>query len=163
IVQGAAYKEQANHPDVEREFRLAADAAEKAGNPSRYAQSLSLLAGILQIRGKYDEAEKLILHALAIVREHPGKDGRDLATGLTNLADLYCSRGRFFEAERLCLEALEIEKKNGVEGRHMASTLEALGEVQSSLGRNSEAIGALRRALAMDREILGANHILLAR
>jgi Tfp pilus assembly protein PilF len=64
--EGRRLREQNRFADAEHEFQSAVGIAEEFGRQDpRYAASLNALAMIVQIRGRYDEAEAVFRRALA--------------------------------------------------------------------------------------------------
>lgn len=72
-----------------------------------YLIRLSNLARLCKATGRYGEAEKLFLAAIASDKEKSGTNGPQYGLKLTNLAELYQLMGRDLEAEALVKEALE--------------------------------------------------------
>ena len=97
-------------------------------------------------QGRYREAEELLGQALEIA-------GSANATAVYNLASLYQRQGRFREAERLHQLALhQIERTRGSFDPEVAQSLNDLGALYRSLGRYSQAIRVLERAVqVLDR------------
>ena len=97
-------------------------------------------------QGRYREAEEFLRHAVEIA-------GPTNATAVYNLASLYQRQGRFKEAERLHRLALQhIEQMHGPFDPAVAQSLNDLGALYRLVGRYSEAIGVLERAVqVLDR------------
>jgi tetratricopeptide (TPR) repeat protein len=92
-------------------------------------------------RGRFREAESPLVQALKLA-------GQDNPTAVYNLASLYHRQGRFQEAERLHRHALElIERHNGPLHPDVAQSLNDLGAIYRSLGKHSQAIAVLERAV----------------
>ena len=72
------------------------------------ATVLNNLATLLQLRGRFEEAEPLLLRALEIDEKTVGKEHVNIATRLNNLAVLHVARREFCEAEGLFRQSLEI-------------------------------------------------------
>ena len=70
--------------------------------------SLNNLAGLLQDKGRYAEAEPLHRRALAIREQALGPGHPDTAVSLNNLGALIHAQGRYAEAEPLARRALAI-------------------------------------------------------
>jgi tetratricopeptide (TPR) repeat protein len=121
---------------------------------------LSSEAGLyLNLRGRYPEAEPLLLRALAIYEQHLGPEHPDTATSLNSLATLYRNQGRYPEAEPLYLRALAIcEQHLGPEHPDTALNFNYLALLYQNQGRYSEAEPLLLRALAIDEQHLGPEH-----
>src|SRR5438874_1533109 len=83
--------------------------------------------------GRYDEAERLYLRALAIFEREAGPDSYDMAVNLNNLAALYQAEGKVSEAERRLVRALKIkEKLLGPDHPEVATTLNNLALLRKS-------------------------------
>ncbi len=137
MIEGNKLRGQARFADAERAFNSAVRASEDFG---RLAVSLNALATIVQMSGRYDEAESLFRRVIAILEQHPGYGRLDLAVGLGNMANLLRVKGQYSRAERLCLQALNIEQTAlGQDNPIVASTLHVLAAIQASLGRHTEA------------------------
>ncbi|HLJ97817.1 MAG TPA: tetratricopeptide repeat protein [Gemmataceae bacterium] len=74
-------------------------------------QSLSHLAGVYRVQGRYRQAEALYRRALATAEKTFGRHDLEVATLLNNLAVLYKYTASFSEAGRLYLRALAITMK----------------------------------------------------
>jgi tetratricopeptide (TPR) repeat protein len=93
--------------------------------------------------GRFREAESPLLQALKLT-------GPDNPTAVYNLAALYHRQWRLSEAERLHRRALElIEHESGPLSLDVAQSLNDLGAVYRSLGKHSQAIGVLERAVGI--------------
>ncbi len=104
----------------------------------------------LMNQGLFREAESPLLQALKLA-------GPDSPAAVYNVASLYHRQGRFSEAMRLHRHALElIERGSGPFHLDVAQSLNDLGAIYRSLGRHSQAIAALERALRiLDRNPSG--------
>jgi len=87
-----------------------------AGHPD-IAQSLSNLAGLYEVLGKYQDAEKLYERALHIYEKVSGPEHPDMARVLNNLAYLLRQQGQYQDAEKLYGRALHIYEK--LQGRNI--------------------------------------------
>ncbi|MGB7313551.1 MAG: CHAT domain-containing tetratricopeptide repeat protein, partial [Nodosilinea sp.] len=123
------------------------------------ATSLSSLAGLYQLQGRYGEAEPLYQESLAIRRERLGDRHPDVATSLNNLAGLYPDQGRYGEAEPLYQESLAISREQ-LGDRHpaVAASLGNLAVLYQLQGRYEEAEPLYQESLAIRRERLGDRH-----
>jgi tetratricopeptide (TPR) repeat protein len=92
-------------------------------------------------RGHFREAESPLVQALELA-------GRNNPTAVYNLASLYHRQGRFQEAERLHRHAVElIERQSGPFHQDVAQSLNDLGAIYRSVGKHSQAIAVLERAM----------------
>ncbi len=124
------------------------------------AASLNNLALLYKSQGRYEEAEPLYRHALAINEKKLGPEHPYVAAALNNLALLYKFQGRYEEAEPLYTRALAInEKKLGQEHPHVAASLNNLALLYSAQGRYEEAEPLHRRASAIREKLFSHNHL----
>ncbi len=94
-------------------------------------------------RGQFRESESPLLQVLKLA-------GPDNPTAVYNVASLYHRQGRFSEAEKLHRHALElIEHESGPFSLDVAQSLNDLGAIYRSLGRHSQAIAVLKRAVGI--------------
>jgi tetratricopeptide (TPR) repeat protein len=111
MAEGRKLRNQSRYADAEQCLHSAISLAEEFGSlDPRYAESLDTLATVVQIRGRYDEAESLFQRALVIWKQYPGEHGLDLAVGLSNMANLLRVKGQYPEGERFQLQALDTER-----------------------------------------------------
>merc|ERR1712054_715116 len=96
---------------------MGAGCREKLGDkhPSTLT-SINNLAGLLEERGRLDEAEPLYQEALAGRREKLGDKHPDTLLSINNLAALLKAQGRLDEAERLDRGALADRQKKPTSG-----------------------------------------------
>jgi tetratricopeptide (TPR) repeat protein len=109
-----------------------------SGNRLGEADSLHLIGDVLRDLGRFDEAERALLAAGAIVRELGGT-GMDLARNTCSLADLELARGNLDAALSLYLESLDLLA--GVPGMSLgvAGTLAGIASVLAESGRDDDA------------------------
>jgi tetratricopeptide (TPR) repeat protein len=110
-------------------------------------------------RGRYADAEPLLVRALAI-RENVASPGHpDVATSLNNLAELYRDQGQYTKAECLHKRALAIrEKALDPEHPDVAKSLNNLAWLYYKQDRYAEADCLNKRALAIWKKALGSEH-----
>jgi len=115
----------------------AAFASEDWGSVMQMAYALARFeAGMLGVRGYWDEAVRLGEQALQAARSLQGE--AQIAGLLHNLAAMYQNRGELAEARRLYDESLEINKRLGNQSG-VASTLHELGNIAYLQGELEEA------------------------
>ena len=116
------------------------EAGKLGGEDARHADSLNRLALLYRAQDKYDEAEPLFLHSLAIFENVFGPMHSNVATCLNNLAELHRSQGRYQEAESLFQRSLDIQKKTlSPQHPELALTLNNLALIYHTQGRYEEA------------------------
>lgn len=114
-------------------------------------------------RGRYGEAEPLLVRALAIRENLLGKDHPDVAVTVSNLAIVYLTHGRYSDARSLHERSLRIrERALGTDHPHVAGTLSNLGNVYWHEGRYAEALPLYERALAIWEGALGPDSMYVA-
>jgi tetratricopeptide (TPR) repeat protein len=120
---------------------------------------LNSLGRVLDVQGRYGEAEPLLKHALAINEQALGPDNPQVAIILNSLAALYRHQGRSNEAVPLLERALTIEEKTlGPDNPSIATSLTGLTALCEDLGMYSEAEVLAKRALAIDERALGQDN-----
>jgi len=115
---------------------------------------LTNLASMYRDQGRFEEAEPLLIRALAINEKVLNSDEPSIIPILNNLASMYRDQGRFEEAEPLLWHAVAIsEKALGSDDPSTISTLYNLAILCRNMGRNEEALALLQRAVSgLDRE-----------
>ena len=152
-LQGQNYELQVNYPESERYYRKAAAIDDE--NPIY----LNAHAIMLNMLGRYAEAEPLLRRALAIFEKALGPDHPSVATSLNNLARLLQNQGKYGEAEPLYRRALAInEKAFGPDRPVVAANLNHLASLLEARGKCGEAEPLYRRALAINEKTLGPKH-----
>ena len=126
------------------------------------AKSIGNLATLIMAQGRYDEAEPLLVEALARMRRVHGteKDHPDIAASLSNLAALYKMQGLYVQAEPLMGEALAMDRRvRGADKAHpdIATDLNNLAALYEAQGRYYEAESLYVEVLAIWRRVHGAD------
>jgi tetratricopeptide (TPR) repeat protein len=129
------------------------------GHPDA-AATLSCLATLRRISGRYREAELLQRRALSIIETLFGADGPESAMARSDLAAVHNALGQY-EKTVLALN-LDAEVWDRVPASQRAAMLNMLGLAQHGLGRDKEAERQLSSALRIRREVLGPAHPKLA-
>ena len=131
----------------------------RAGSADEAARSLANLALRYHREGKFDEAEKLHLHALAFREKFFGPDHWQVATSLNNIAILRRDQGRYPEAATLFNRSLEIsEKAWGPNHPRVARRLSNLAGLYLLQGKPGNAEPLFQRVLAISRQHSGPAH-----
>jgi len=135
--KGRTLRDQSRYAEAEDCLRSALPAAEEFGSTDpRVAETLNDLATVVQIRGRYEEAENLFRRALTIWNQHSEDHRLELAVGLCNLATALRLKGQFAEAERFQLQAIDIERAVLPPEHPLAlETLYGLGAIGAAAGR----------------------------
>lgn len=136
---------------AERSLSGAIVKAERFGRDDpRVALSLSQLAQVYAVQGKYVEAEPLYGRALKIYQSARGEESLDVAATLNNLGVLHRMHGQYSEAEPYLKRALAIkEKLLGPMHQDVALSAKNLAMVYFVQGRYEQAESLFRRALAI--------------
>ncbi len=120
------------------------------------------IAGIyLHDRGRYSEAEPLLIRAHSIMSEALGAEHTDTIKCLQNLAGLYVIQGKYERAATLRQQALanyENTLKIAYRGYPSARSLFNLGILYKDNGKFEQAEPLLIRAHSIMSEALGAEH-----
>jgi tetratricopeptide (TPR) repeat protein len=118
------------------------------------ANSLSSLAGLYAVRGKYTEAELLYQRALRIYEIELGPKHPDTAQVMNNLAGLYHTLGHVAEAERLYILALA--NYTLAFGQRKPPSIRIIGENYANLLREQ---GREAEARQIEKSISGIAHV----
>ena len=142
----AAYK-QKKYTQAEKHLTKALQDAEQfpPGDP-RLSQTLGNLIEIIQIQGKFAEAEPYLRRKLLIAEERYGPDHPQVAAHLNNLAENYRAQTKYEEAEPLLKRSLTIlEKTLGPENPLTVFALEKYFNLLKLMKNDEEALkyGAL--------------------
>ena len=116
--------------DAEPLHRRALSIREAALGPDHpdVATSLTNLAALYQVQGRYADAEPLHRRALVIDEAALGPDHPSVATDLNNLAELYRVQSRNAEAEPLYQRALAIRETTLGTDHPTTESFESFGE-----------------------------------
>jgi tetratricopeptide (TPR) repeat protein len=133
-------------------------------NPhGRSAEPLRALGAVLAGEKLFDEAQTVLVEALAQDRRQHGSDGLDTARSLSQLANLYLRQGRAASALPILQEAAAIDQARlGPTHPFVADDLHDLGLAYDALERKSEARRAFIAAIAVLEEGAGRNTVRVA-
>ena len=124
-----------------------------------YATDIGNLAGLDEDIGRYADAERFYLRAMAIDREIIGEDNPEYADDLNNLAELYDTLGRFSEALPLYRQALDITKARlGESHPAYALRLNNLASLYQTMGWFGQAEPLFQQALEIRMKTVGDKH-----
>lgn len=140
----------AHYGDALALYRVARDAALKAGDRRGETVALNLLGTVLRRRGDYAEALEHHRRALAIGRATDDSTGQ--GRSLHNVGIVLWRSGRYHEAREALHSALDLHRQTGDRGAE-GSALYSLGIVYRRLGHYAAALDWHHRALAVMREI----------
>jgi tetratricopeptide (TPR) repeat protein len=110
-------------------------------------------------RGRYSDAEPLLVQSLANGEKQMGPDHIGTAMGLGTLAELYQYQGKYEQAEPLYLRSLAIrEKEFGEMDQKAVNILDNLGILYWQQEKYDLAEPLFKRALSIYEQTLGENH-----
>ena len=142
-------------------------------------RNLNNLAEFYRFQSNYEKAEQLHTRSLEIREQKLGQESWDVAQSLNSLATFYVNQGKYEKAEQMYLQALRIwEKTMGLNypdatlgtlalqilekvlGLHpdVARSLNNLAKIYQMRDENKEAEQLLKRALAIQEQVLGPEH-----
>ena len=127
------------------------------------ARLLNEAASYLVVHASYEQAERLLLRALAIRQEQLEANHPDTARTLNDLGALYRNQGKYQDAESLLQKALTIRQQVlGVEHPDVAQTLHNLASLFRAQGAYVKAEPFYLQALHIRETTLGVDHPLVA-
>lgn len=161
VALGLLKIDQAKLEEAERLIRDGLEMSRRGNSPENHpavARAVSALGQVLEERGSYDEAIRVLDEAVRL-RSKDGAESADLAASLYELANAHFYAGHYPESETLNQRALGIY--TAVHGdRHplVADVLVNLGAIQFELGRYKEAEQYYRKALDITENWFGKEH-----
>lgn len=138
--------------------------AEEIGAPLAQVPAKLLLVRVLQLRGRFEEADDLVLEVLALLREAKGGASEEALEAKAQLGDLLCDRGQHAEAVRLLSKVVAAWKRLAPGGERRLTTtgphaaLHALARAHHERGNFAEADRCYREVRAGRTADLGADH-----
>jgi tetratricopeptide (TPR) repeat protein len=125
----------------------------------RVARLKHELGGVLQAKGRYEDAEQCLRAALDVFAAHGAESRHEYAVAQSDLAYILEDRGRYPEAEQAARTALEIQRAAlRPDDPRLAATLNILANIVSRDGRMNEAEPLLVEALELQKRTVGTNH-----
>jgi CHAT domain-containing protein/tetratricopeptide (TPR) repeat protein len=147
---GAGYLRDAALDRAEACFRKAIRclSADKGLPDPRLADACIGLGCTMLERAEFGEAERLIEHAIVLIRGQPENKRESLPKAYSSLADLYMKAGAYERAEQYSRQALALRESTLAPGDSAVSeSLDGLARVLRHMGRYEEAIALYMRAL----------------
>ena len=130
------------------------------------ARLLHEAGNYLMEKGRYGEAELLLLQSHSGLKRQLGESHLTVAFSLNSLATLYYLQGRYSEAEPLYVQSLSIRELQSDNSHSdiadVANCLNNLAELYRSQGRYSEAEPLILRSLSIRETQLGKWHLMIA-
>jgi serine/threonine-protein kinase len=121
--------------------------------PELRAEMLSVLGGIYQKIGLYDQARPLLEEALAVRRSRLGAEHLQVAQSAALLASLLFDQGDYERAEALTRQALAVRQERlGADDTLVAASMTDLAAILGAQGDDEEAERLHRAGLAIDRQ-----------
>ena len=139
---------------------------ELAGQPAIRATLMDTVGTVYMGLGLYKEARPLLDRAIDQRRNLPGTSPDVLADSLSHLGELAYWQADYAAAEKSYREAIADESAQPATPQNratVAKSLHGLGEVLTSQGRDADAEQAFRKALEIQRQVLGPAHADIAR
>jgi serine/threonine-protein kinase len=145
--------------ESERCLRASLDEYRKLppGTYVEMAVTLSNLGAVLIAKGKYAEAEPMVMEGLALRREVLGNAHTSTAGALFRLSDLRYRQGNYSEAEKAAQESIEVFKRalaTPQDSTLFANPILEMGLILNKIGRLQEAETYLRQALDIRTRLL---------
>jgi len=132
--------------------------------PNEQARQLSNLASVLNLRGKLNEALKLLERAQGLLAKNPSRDPAQYSTLHFNFGRNYALREEWTSAEQQYKEGIEVLTKAGVSDRTYFFEADAgLAYVYWKSGRLAEAKSRYESALRFVRTLVPPMHPVLRR
>ena len=153
--------DQARFDDAERLARQGLASLRRrypAGHPA-IAAALESLGKVLEERGAYEPAIKVLDEAVAIRAASPDTAPADLASSLAGLANVHFYAGHYPQSESLNQRVLALHRQiYGPTHPSVAEDLINLGAIQQDTGHYLEAEMFHRQALEITRSFYGEDH-----
>jgi serine/threonine-protein kinase len=132
--------------------------ARPPGHPA-IAQALEALGKVLEERGSYDTATKVLQEDVTLRQNSPATAPGDLAATLSGLAGVHFYAGRYAESERLNRRVLALHREiYGPAHPSVADDLINLGAIQQDTGHYPRAETFHRQAFEITRRFYGEDH-----
>ena len=140
-------------------YREALAIERRVGNRAGLATKLSDYGTALWRAARYEESQRALEEAHALLLEVYGEEHTRVATARLNLATTVMELGDYARAEQLLIECLDLRKKLLSEQHpHVAVTYNNLGDLYQRTGRLEDAENAHRQAHAIYLAALGGAH-----
>ncbi len=136
---------------------------ELSGRPLVQSRLMGVMGEVFMELGLHEEADKLLVDALAIREAALSDDDVELGKLLTTLGVLYLRRGRFPDAERVLFRGREIYRSVlGPEHELVANNLNFVGVLETYQNNFDAAESALKEAIALYERLHGPGYESLA-
>lgn len=130
------------------------------GNLPEAGEFLYKIGSYLMARGRFTEAEPLLVQAVEWGEQWRGPDHPILIPWLEKRAELFWRQGKYEQVEALLRRVLKLEQQH-LEPEHpqMAETLNDLATLYSDQGKYEQAEPLLQKALSIREQQLGPNDL----
>jgi eukaryotic-like serine/threonine-protein kinase len=161
---GNIYRKLGKFDQADPLLRSALDRRKTIAGPNSEDVADSLVAlGLLRLdQGQLPEAERLVREGLAIDMRHHSPNDPAAAKDSVALGRVLEERGAYDDAVKTLDETVRLQSQQNEDTTDLARSLNELATAHYYLGRLSTADSLYKRALAMDRELYGAVHPLVA-
>jgi tetratricopeptide (TPR) repeat protein len=133
---------------------------QSAGKWKERAILLNMQAGLAQVERRYDDAERLFRQSQALWEEHLPNESQNLAICFMNLSQVFVVTKHYQEAYDLDSRALAIlERMDPTAGSFVVRALSQAAYCTMKLRRPVDAERYYEHALAMARQVFGAQHL----
>ncbi len=138
---------------------LSEGAAALAAAPLELALYRVEQASVREMRGDWEEAERLQREALAVTRSVDAPPEDAVSARLNDLGVTLVRQGRYAEAESCLVESLAMVRRvHGPRAYETAQVAQNLGWARNSAGRHADAEAPLREAASIYAAILDPDH-----
>jgi serine/threonine protein kinase/Flp pilus assembly protein TadD len=158
---GQTYMDLGLYSDARMQSERALELHKRAGGAQdpKTLKTLSRLAYIADLQGRYPEAETLFSQTVEAQRRVLGPEHPDTLHSSSNLADVYRSQGKYKQAEALDHQILEIRRRSlGPEHPETLSSMNNLALVYHQEGQYAQAEALYGQTLETKRRVLGPEH-----
>lgn len=148
--QATQLQRQGRYVEARDQFQSALKLLEQSpADDPRLPIAMNNLASAYQDLGKYVDAERLYLRAVARLQSAHGKDHPSLATPLGNLAAMYTELGQGRRAERLGRRMMALQFDEGEHKADLAKAVHVIGAAYAAQQRYEEAEPLYREAISI--------------
>jgi tetratricopeptide (TPR) repeat protein len=120
---------------------------------------MNSLGVVYRNRGKYSQAEAILVAALAARRRVLGEQHNDTWASMNSLALVYQAQGKYEQAEHLLQQVVEARQRvMSAEHPETLLTMKNLAELYQRQERMTEAEALFTKILEARRRVLGPNH-----
>jgi len=126
------------------------------------AESLVALGSLRDAQAKYDDAEHLIRQGLEMSKRHLPANHPDVAKATAALGKVLEDRGTYDQAIQVLDEAVRLQSTGAAVTPELASSLSELANTHFYAGHYDTSEALNQRVLAMNRQLYGERHPLVA-